>query len=96
MPTYQYECAGCGKVFDYFQKMSDKPLDTCILCKRKGKLKRLIGSGAGIIFKGSGFYETDYKRKGRSSGPKDGASSPSKSAEKAAPAKAETKKTESK
>jgi putative FmdB family regulatory protein len=96
MPTYQYECAGCRKAFDHFQKMSDKPLDTCVLCKRKGKLKRLIGTGAGIIFKGSGFYETDYKRKGKSSEPKDGASSSSTSGEKAAPAKTETKKTESK
>lgn len=63
MPTYQYECKSCGKTFDHFQKMSDEPLQICILCSKKGKLKRLIGTGAGIIFKGSGFYETDYKRK---------------------------------
>jgi putative FmdB family regulatory protein len=61
MPTYQYQCLSCGELFDHFQKMSDTPISHCICCK-KGKVKRLIGSGAGIIFKGSGFYETDYKK----------------------------------
>ncbi|MCC8189249.1 MAG: zinc ribbon domain-containing protein [Planctomycetes bacterium] len=62
MPTYEYECEACGHRFDEFQYMSDKPLKKCPKCT-KLKLHRLIGSGAGIIFKGSGFYETDYKRK---------------------------------
>lgn len=62
MPTYDYECLACGHSFELFQKMTDKPIKTCPKCK-KNKAKRLIGSGMGIIFKGSGFYETDYKRK---------------------------------
>lgn len=62
MPTYEYECEACGNHFDEFQAMSAKPLRKCPKCK-KNKLIRLIGAGAGIIFKGSGFYETDYKRK---------------------------------
>lgn len=61
MPTYDYKCLECGHTFDYFQKMSDEPLQNCPVCH--GKLKRLIGPGAGPIFKGSGFYETDYKHK---------------------------------
>lgn len=64
MPTYEYECESCGHSFEEFQYMSDKPLRKCPQCG-KAKLTRLIGSGAGIIFKGSGFYETDYKRKGQ-------------------------------
>ena len=63
MPTYEYECEACGHKFEKMQKFSDKPLATCPKC-RKRKLRRLIGTGGGIIFKGSGFYETDYKRKG--------------------------------
>ncbi len=62
MPTYEYECEACGHSFEEFQYMSDKPLKKCPKCSKQ-KLQRLIGSGAGIIFKGSGFYETDYKRK---------------------------------
>ncbi len=61
MPTYEYECEACGHAFEEFQSMSDAALRKCPKCK-KMKLQRLIGSGAGIIFKGSGFYETDYKR----------------------------------
>ncbi len=60
MPTYDYECEKCGLSFERFQLMSAKPLRKCPECG--GKVKRLIGTGAGIIFKGSGFYETDYKR----------------------------------
>ena len=62
MPTYQYECSGCGHALEISQSMTDKRLVKCPECK-KMKLVRLIGAGAGIIFKGSGFYETDYKRK---------------------------------
>lgn len=62
MPTYEYECNACAHTFEEFQAMSDKPLRKCPKCG-KMKLQRLIGAGAGIIFKGSGFYETDYKRK---------------------------------
>ena len=99
MPTYEYECDACGHTMEAFQSMTDKPLRKCPKCG-KLKLQRLIGAGAGIIFKGSGFYETDYKRKSppagesssggksgeKSSGSSDGASgtSPAKGA---APAK---------
>lgn len=72
MPTYEYECEACGHGFEKFQSMTDKTLRKCPVCK-KMKLQRLIGAGAGIIFKGSGFYETDYKRKG-GSGASDGKS----------------------
>jgi putative FmdB family regulatory protein len=61
MPTYEYICQKCGKTFEMFQSMKDAPLKTCT-CGKKGRIKRLVGRGAGIIFKGSGFYETDYKR----------------------------------
>ncbi|MFA6567413.1 MAG: FmdB family zinc ribbon protein [Victivallales bacterium] len=63
MPTYEYECDACGKTFEFFQKMTDEPLKTCICCKKK-PVRRMIGSGAGIIFKGSGFYCTDYRKDG--------------------------------
>ncbi|MEE9432573.1 MAG: FmdB family zinc ribbon protein [Melioribacteraceae bacterium] len=59
MPTYDYECLKCNHTFEEFQKMSDDVLTKCPECK--GKLKRLIGAGLGPIFKGSGFYQTDYK-----------------------------------
>jgi len=62
MPTYDYECSGCGYSFEKFQLMLDKKLKKCPECG-KLKLHRLIGSGAGVIFKGTGFYETDFKRK---------------------------------
>lgn len=61
MPTYEYRCEKCGYEFELFQSMSDQPRKRCPKCR--GKVKRLIGLGAGIIFKGTGFYETDYKRK---------------------------------
>ncbi|MBN2571725.1 MAG: zinc ribbon domain-containing protein [Ignavibacteriales bacterium] len=59
MPTYEYKCTKCGNLFEHFQKMTDKPLEKCPLCE--GKLKRLIGAGSAPIFKGTGFYQTDYK-----------------------------------
>ena len=59
MPTYEYECDKCGKHFEKFQNMSDDPLKRCPGCG--GAVRRLIGTGAGIIFKGSGFYATDYR-----------------------------------
>ena len=62
MPTYDYECQKCGHLFEVFQSMTDERLKTCPECK--GKVKRLLGTGAGIIFKGSGFYETDYRSDG--------------------------------
>lgn len=60
MPTYEYVCPKCGHEFEQFQSMIDAPLKKCPKCK-KLSLKRLVGGGAGLIFKGSGFYITDYK-----------------------------------
>lgn len=60
MPTYEYECKSCGHVFDEFQSMSDPALTTCPKCN-EDSLRRLIGGGIGVIFKGSGFYVTDSK-----------------------------------
>lgn len=62
MPTYQYECNVCDYTFDALQSMLDKKLKKCPRCG-KNRLHRLIGAGSGIIFKGSGFYETDYKKR---------------------------------
>ena len=70
MPTYEYECEKCRKTFDFFQSMKDDALKTCpqARCKMKkwgkGKVRRLLGTGAGLIFKGSGFYITDYRSDG--------------------------------
>ena len=60
MPTYDYECDACKHAFEEFQSMMDKPLKKCPKCG-KAKLRRLIGTGAAILFKGSGFYQTDYR-----------------------------------
>lgn len=66
MPTYQYECADCGHEFEKLQSMTEPKLKKCPKCG-KSSLNRLIGTGSGIIFKGTGFYETDYKKKIESS-----------------------------
>jgi putative FmdB family regulatory protein len=60
MPTYDYECSACGHRFDKFQSITAPAIRKCPRCGRR-KVRRLIGSGAGIIFKGSGFYQTDYR-----------------------------------
>lgn len=60
MPTYDYECQACGHRLELFQSMADKPKRKCPECGRM-KLQRLIGSGGAILFKGSGFYTTDYR-----------------------------------
>ncbi|HKJ80919.1 MAG TPA: FmdB family zinc ribbon protein [Ignavibacteriaceae bacterium] len=59
MPTYDYKCLECNHTFEMFQSMTAEPIKNCPKCN--GKVKRLIGAGAGPIFKGSGFYQTDYK-----------------------------------
>jgi putative FmdB family regulatory protein len=75
MPTYEYFCEKCEQTFEVFQSMKDEPFKTCPkdLCRQEvwgeGTVKRLLGTGAGLLFKGSGFYITDY----RSSGYKEGA-----------------------
>ena len=61
MPTYEYHCNGCGFEFEEFQSIAAEPLHICPRCG--GSVRRLISGGGGIIFKGSGFYETDYKHK---------------------------------
>src|SRR5262245_53290646 len=88
MPTYDYVCDACGHEFEQFQSITAAPLKTCPKCSRKA-LKRLIGPGAGVIFKGAGFYTTDY----RSEAYKKAAES-EKSAAKPEPAKADAGKTE--
>ncbi len=76
MPTYEYQCDKCGHEFEKFQSMADRPLTTCPkeLCKLKtwgkGKVRKLISSGAGLLFKGSGFYITDYRSENYKSGAK--------------------------
>lgn len=60
MPTYDYECSKCGHLFEVFQKVNEHPVKECPKCK--GSVKKIIGSGCGLIFKGSGFYITDYKK----------------------------------
>jgi len=60
MPTYDYECDACGHKMEIFQNISEEPLKKCPECKKK-KFRRLFGAGAGILFKGSGFYQTDYR-----------------------------------
>ena len=74
MPTYDYECTKCGHDFEAFHSISAEPLQDCPECD--GKVKRLIGAGAGILFKGSGFYQTDYRsesyKKGAAAAKKNG------------------------
>lgn len=60
MPTYDYECEACGHTFEEFQSISAEILKKCPKCK-KNKLRRLFGTGAALVFKGSGFYQTDYR-----------------------------------
>ncbi len=59
MPTYEYECTKCENRFELFQKMTDSPVKSCPKCK--GRVNRLIGLGGGVIYKGPGFYTTEYR-----------------------------------
>jgi putative FmdB family regulatory protein len=108
MPTYEYRCEKCNETFETFQSMKDAPFTTCPeqLCRLEqwgqGKVKRLLGTGAGIIFKGSGFYQTDYRSSSyqeaakKEAGPSDSGAKEAGAKDK--PAKAEPaapKKTES-
>ena len=98
MPTYAYVCQNCQHEFDAFQSIKAKPLRVCPACGQTA-LKRLIGSGAGIIFKGSGFYCTDYRSDGYKSAASSDTGSKSKSDEKkpdAKPAATSEAKSESK
>lgn len=84
MPTYEYACPKCGHEFELFQSMKDEPLKKCPKCKKTG-VKRLVGGGAGLIFKGSGFYITDYKTK-KGTPHSDGGSAPKASVSDSKPA----------
>ncbi|HVT90783.1 MAG TPA: FmdB family zinc ribbon protein [Tepidisphaeraceae bacterium] len=105
MPTYEYKCDACGYAFEKFHSITAKPIRKCPRCG-KLKIRRLLGTGAGMIFKGSGFYITDYRSEGYKSAAKadsgttsSGGSSDTKSKEAAKPAATESKpaaKTESK
>jgi putative FmdB family regulatory protein len=61
MPHYDYECLTCGHRFEVFQRMTEPKLESCPQDSCEGRVRRLLGTGAGLIFKGSGFYETDYR-----------------------------------
>src|ERR1043165_5441982 len=93
MPTYDYSCEKCGGTFEIVQSMRDTPLKECPkeLCRQKnwgqGKVKRLIGTGAGLIFKGSGFYITDYRSNSYKEGAKKDAPATPAAAEKTSSAK---------
>src|SRR5687767_1932550 len=106
MPTYQYHCTKCDQEFDVVQSMTENALTTCPkdLCRMskwgKGKLKKMISAGAGLIFKGSGFYITDYrsdsykeaaKKEASASAPASSDSKSSSGENKSAPAKTEAK-----
>jgi putative FmdB family regulatory protein len=105
MPTYEYECAKCKKSFEAVQSMKDDAFKTCPkqFCRQKtwgkGKVKRAIGAGAGLIFKGSGFYITDYRSEGykkKSDSAKAESSAGSGSSGKSDAAKSESHKPEAK
>jgi putative FmdB family regulatory protein len=110
MPTYEYSCQKCGQTFEAFQSMRDEPFRECPkeLCRLPkwghGKVKRLLGTGAGLIFKGSGFYSTDYRSESykaaakKESAPKasEGGDKSSKSESPKSPSSAETKPAEKK
>jgi putative FmdB family regulatory protein len=98
MPTYEYACDKCGHTFEKFQSMKDDALTVCpkdLCCKKtwgKGKVKRLMGAGAGLIFKGSGFYITDYRSEGYKQAAKaDNSASSSSSSSSSSSKPAETK-----
>ena len=98
MPTYDYSCAKCAKTFELFQSIKAPHLKTCPkgACRQKkwgkGKVKRLLGTGAGIIFKGGGFYETDYRSDSYKAGEKKAKDAVKKAKEK----KSDSKKSETK
>jgi putative FmdB family regulatory protein len=96
MPTYEYKCDKCGHLFEQLQSITAKPLRKCPKCK-KSALKRLIGTGAGLIFKGSGFYATDYRSESYKQGAKSETSKPAEKKETAStPASSETSKSKPK
>jgi putative FmdB family regulatory protein len=93
MPTYDYKCDACGHAFEVFQSMSAPPVRKCPKCK-KSKVKRLIGTGAGLIFKGSGFYITDYRDQGYKDKAKAESGATTSDASKSDPGKTDASKTD--
>ena len=91
MPTYEYECKSCHYRFEKFQSITAKPLRKCPKCQRA--VTRLLGTGAGILFKGSGFYQTDYRSKSYQEAAKKDTSSPAskESSSSSSPAPSEKK-----
>ena len=79
MPTYEYQCQKCKHCFSEFQRIVDPPIKDCPKCGKKDCVEQIISGGSGLIFKGSGFYETDYKRKSSSGGGGSSGSDSSKS-----------------
>ncbi len=95
MPNYDYECHTCGKRFEVFQSMNDAKLTDCPEETCDGQVKRLLGTGGGIIFKGSGFYQTDYRSSSYQAGAKaESGAGKSESAPAPAPAPAPAKSAE--
>lgn len=92
MPTYEYECAKCGRIFEHFQSIKSPKLTRCVEDGCNGDVSRLLGTGGGIIFKGGGFYETDYRSESYKSGEKKA----SEAAKKATEKKSDKKKSDSK
>ena len=95
MPTYEYECEACGNRWEVFQKITAKPVKLCVRCK-KMKARRILSSGAGILFKGSGFHTTDYRspsyKKALAAETETGKSKPKESTGTSVPAKKTTEK----
>jgi putative regulatory protein, FmdB family len=97
MPTYEYQCDACEHNFDEFQSINDKPLRKCPKCGKK-KLRRVFGAGAAVLFKGSGFYETDYRSesyqkaaKADQEAPKSSSSTPASDTKGASPSESSSK-----
>ena len=78
MPTYEYECQKCGHHYELYQSIKDGPKRVCPKCR--GRVKRLLGTGAGLIFKGSGFYITDYRKPSYAEGVKKDSPAPATAA----------------
>ena len=95
MPTYEYECESCGHHFEVFQSMSARKLSKCPENDCTGKVRRLLGTGAGLIFKGSGFYETDYRSDSYKEAAKKDKSSAETSSSDSSGSEKSSKKTES-
>jgi putative FmdB family regulatory protein len=93
MPTYDYECDACDHKFELYQSISAEPEKTCPKCKKK-KLRRLIGTGGAVMFKGSGFYQTDYRSESYKKSAASDSKSSGSSTESKGEAKSESTKTE--